>query len=116
MEDQAATGKGHNNMRDLNLGPESRKLVERYRKTSDQKLGSYFAAEMSKLLERWTDIAWCWIDAAPARICGGPHVRVKYQLDSTGHGVRPMEYIEQVDHVGETFPGIPYTVIKEDGA
>lgn len=103
-------------MRDLNLGPDTKKLIKRYHETSDQKLGDYFAAEMTKLLERWMDIAWCCIDAAPAHTCGGPHVRVKYQHDRMGMPSRPAEVIEQINHVGEMFPGVPYTVIKEGDA
>jgi hypothetical protein len=111
-------------LRDLNLGPDSKKLVERYRKldrdqrTIEVKADEIYslACQMANALERWIDVAWCWVDAAPASICGGPHVRVKYQHDRMGEATKPIEAIEQVDHVGETFPGIPYTVIKEGNA
>lgn len=101
-------------MRDLNLGPDTRKLIKRYQETSDQKLGDYFAAEMAKMLERWMTISWCWPDNCPAQICSGPHVRVKYQHDKMGSDPRPIEVIEPYNHIGERFPGVPYTIIKDD--
>ncbi|HWI70135.1 MAG TPA: hypothetical protein VNS88_17515 [Nitrospiraceae bacterium] len=111
-------------MRDLNLGPDSRKLIERYRKldrdqrTIEAKADEIYslACQMTNTLERWIDIAWCWPDAAPARICGGPHVRVKYQHDRMGQNTRPVEIVEHINHVGEMYPDTPYTIIKEGNA
>jgi hypothetical protein len=97
-------------MRDLNLGPESKKLIDKYRASRDDK--SFVADDMADMLERWLDVAWCWTDAGPARICGGPHVRVKYQHDRMITSNNPVEVIEQVQHAGETFPDVPFTIIK----
>lgn len=107
-------------MRDLNLGPETRRLIERWRKIDRQAPGdeqaivaiAMITSDMSRMLERWMDVAWCWHDASPARVCGGPHVRVKYQHDRMGQESRPIEIIEPADKVGETFPDVPYTIIK----
>jgi hypothetical protein len=100
-------------LRDLNLGPDSRKLIEAYKRQAyDKELAAALAGDMARMLERWIDVAWCWVDAAPARICGGPHVRVKYQHDRMGQDPKPIEIIEPIDHVGETFQDVPYTIIK----
>lgn len=101
-------------MRDLNLGPDSKRLIERYRKIDepfvqdkkDWQAKAELAADMIQMLERWVELCWCWVDAAPARICGGPHVRVRYTNSKL------IEVIEPVEHVGETFPDVPYTIIK----
>lgn len=101
-------------MRDLNLGPDSRNMVERYRKldsdqrTIEQKANEIYslACQMANMIERWTEVGWCWIDAAPARICGGPHVRVRYTNSKL------VEVIEPANKVGETFPDVPHTIIR----
>lgn len=101
-------------MRDLNLGPDSRKLVDRFKEIDgpfvqdkkDWQAKAELAADMAKMLERWMEVAWCWVDAAPARICGGPHVKVRYTNSKL------VEVIEPIDKVGETFPDVPYTIIK----
>jgi hypothetical protein len=107
-------------MRDLNLGPDSKKLIEQFRALdSDQRtierkadeLYSY-ASQMAKMLERWLDLAWCWTDACPAQVCKGPHFRVKYQHDRMVTSHNPIEVIEQAQHVGETFPDVPYTIVR----
>jgi hypothetical protein len=100
-------------MRDLNLGPESSALISKYKRVAyDKGLAADVAGEMARMLERWLDVAWCWPDACPARICGGPHVRVKYQHDRMLTTHNPIEVIEQAEHVGETFPDVPYTIIR----
>lgn len=68
-------------MRDLNLGPDTRELVRRYQniKVENAQQLREHADNMSRMLERWIDIAWCWVDAAPATICGGPHVKIVIQ-------------------------------------
>lgn len=107
MEDQAATGKGHNNMRDLNLGPDSRDLIAKYKRQAyDKEMAAALASDMAAMLERWIELCWCWPDAAPARICGGPHVKVRYQNS------RLIEVVEPANQVGETFPDVPYTIVK----
>ena len=96
-------------MRDLNLGPDSKKLADRFRSMKIEGPPGPLAMltqEMALMLERWIDVAWCWIDAAPAQVCGGPHVRVEYKTD------RPTQIIEPLSKVGETFPDVPYTIIK----
>jgi hypothetical protein len=111
-------------MKDLNLGPDSKRLVDQFRKldrdqrTIESKADETYslACQMTNMLERWMTIAWCWPDNCPAQICSGPHVRVKYHHESTRHGVRPIEVIEPYNHIGERFPGVPYTIIKEDKA
>lgn len=97
-------------MRDLNLGPDSKRLIERYNRidklqTSDKLDMIAVAGAMAKMLERWIDVAWCWPDACPATICGGPHVKVKYEFN------RGTEVIEPVNKVGETFPDAKYIII-----
>ena len=100
-------------MRNLDLGPETRRLIEEYKRQAyDKEMAAALAGNMVKLLERWMEVSWCWVDAAPARICGGPHVRVKYQHDRMGQDPRPTEIIEPADHIGETFPDVPYTIIR----
>ena len=100
-------------MRDLNLGPDSKRLIDRYnRADGDEGLSAAIAGDMAKMLERWLDVGWCWPDACPAQICGGPHFRVKYQHDRMITSANPIEVIEQAQHVGETFPDVPYTIIR----
>lgn len=99
-------------MRDLNLGPDSKKLIERFN-AIDPEPGALdkadlviLAREMSRMLERWNNIGWCWPDACPAQVCGGPHVKVVYATDST------VEVIEPYNKIGETFPDVPHTVVR----
>ena len=102
-------------VRDLNLGPETKKLTDRFHAAEHQdgRTISYaFATEMAKMLERWLDVAWCWPDACPARICNGPHFRVRYQHDKLGADHNTVEIIEPANHVGETFPDVPYTIVR----
>jgi hypothetical protein len=106
-------------MRDLNLGPDSRALIASYNVANGEEIKAFrlaeiakVAADMSKMLERWLDIGWCWPDACPAQICGGPHFRVKYQHDRMLTTHNPVEVIEQAQHVGETYPDVPYTIIR----
>jgi hypothetical protein len=101
-------------MRDLNLGPDSQKLIDAFRALDrDQRVIAAKADElymsaigMARMLERWIEVAWCWPDACPARICKGPHVRVRYENSKT------IEVIEPIDRVGETFPGDKFTIIR----
>ena len=101
-------------MRDLNLGPDSKKLIERYRtldrdqRTIEQKSDELYSlgCQMANMLERWNTIGWCWPDACPAQVCGGPHVKVVYATDST------VEVIEPYNKIGETFPDVPHTVVR----
>ena len=104
-------------MRDLNLGPDTKRLIERYRvadrsTVTDEDLIHHIASDMVFMLERWLDVGWCWPDACPAQVCGGPHFRVKYQHNNMITSVNPIEVIEQAQHVGETFPDVPYTIIR----
>jgi hypothetical protein len=94
-------------MRDLNLGPDSKSLVERFRKESKDSKNEIVevANDMAKMLERWYEVAWCVPDACPAQICGGPHVKVRYDFDKT------VDVIEPAHKVGETFKETPYHVI-----
>lgn len=99
-------------MRDLDLGPKSKSVLERWAAVAapnvhDPAEAYMLGLEMADLLHRWVDDSWCWIDASPARICGGPHFKVTYVTDD-----RTDEVIEQADHVGEMFPGVPYTVAR----
>jgi hypothetical protein len=94
-------------MRDLNLGPDSKKLVERYRDpTRNPGARNNVADQMALMLERWMEVAWCWQCASPVRICGGPHVKVRYDFDKT------TEIIEPANKVGETFPDASYTIVN----
>jgi hypothetical protein len=119
MEDQAAPREGNYDMKDLNLGPDSRKLVERLCKLQGQRAmddGASFvehtasmavcATAMAAMLERWMTVAWCWPDNCPATICGGPHVTVRYDFDKT------VDVIEPYNKIGTTFPEAPYHVIN----
>ncbi len=90
-------------MRDLNLGPESKKLIERWRKADSPAVE--IGHELVAMLERWIEVAWCWPDACPSQICGGPHVKVRYEFDKT------TEVIEPANRVGETFPDAKHTII-----
>lgn len=100
-------------MRDLNLGPESKKLIERYntldrdQRSSEDKAYEWYslAMAMSKMLERWNTIAWCWPDNCPAQICGGPHFKVTYKDNDF-----TQEVIEPYNNLGSTFANVPYTV------
>jgi hypothetical protein len=96
-------------MRDLNLGPDSKRLVDKYnynrgREHPDQALIDA-ADDMAAMLARWIEVAWCWPDACPSQICGGPHVKVRYDFDKT------VEVIEPKNQVGETFPDAKHTVV-----
>jgi hypothetical protein len=96
-------------VRDLNLGPDTKRLIERFGSMKIEgppgKL-AMLTQEMRLMLERWLEVGWCWPDACPATICGGPHVKVRYTMG------RLTEVIEPADKVGETFPDVPHTVIK----
>jgi len=95
-------------LRDLNLGPDTKRLVERYRTVeveNSQQLREH-ADNMVAMLERWIEVGWCWVCASPATVCGGPHVKVRYTMG------RLTEVIESANKVGETFPDVPHTVIK----
>jgi hypothetical protein len=95
-------------MRDLNLGPDSRDLIKKYRDpVYHQGNRSVVADNMAAMLERWMEVGWCWPDSSPARICGGPHVKVKYEFNQS------VEVIEPANKVGETFPDAKYTIITE---
>jgi hypothetical protein len=121
MEDQKATREGHHDMRELNLGPDSKRLVERYRKIDepfvqdkkDWQAKAKLAHEMAAMLERWMTVAWCWPDNCPATICGGPHVKVRYEDDRMGNQKKPVEVIEPYNKIGTTFPEVPYHVITD---
>jgi hypothetical protein len=99
-------------MRDLNLGPDTRKLIERWHGiewpptvNNDDALRT--AGEMAKMLERWIEVAWCGPDACPATVCGGPHVKVRYDFDNT------VDVIEPIHKIGTTFAEAPYHVITD---
>jgi hypothetical protein len=119
MEDQADQGKVHHDMRDLNLGPDSKRLVERYREFTQGELPlkeahvvlALQANSMAAMLERWITVGWCWPDACPATICGGPHVKVRYEDNRMGSTFRPCEVIEPYNQIGTTFKEVPYRVI-----
>jgi hypothetical protein len=100
-------------MKDLDLGPASRQLLDRYERLihtpgNRRKPGeeSDLFKDMVDILRGWMDDSWCWVDAAPARICGGPHFKVKYQAPDG----KTDEVVEQVNHIGEMYPGVPYIV------
>jgi hypothetical protein len=95
-------------MRDHNLGPATTWLLREYARagrTQDpqgqkEEIISV-AGEMAKLLAKWYEEGWCQVDAAPARICGGPHVNVRYpDLDT--------DVIEPLSKMGETFNGAKF--------
>lgn len=99
-------------MRDLNLGPDTRKLIERYNRidraqTPDHEHLVFVAADMMRMLERWIEVGWCWVCANPATICHGPHVKVRYDFDRT------VDVIEPINKVGTTFAEAPYHVITD---
>jgi hypothetical protein len=100
-------------LRDLNLGPDSKKLIDQYHRAAGSSTGveaGYavkLAVDMAKMLERWIEVGWCWPDACPATICGGPHVKVRYDFDKT------VDVIEPAHKVGTTFPETPYHVITD---
>jgi hypothetical protein len=91
-------------MRNLNLGPDTKKLINKYRASEDDK--SFVSDDMADMLERWMNEAWCWVDGGPARVCGGPHVKVRYKFDRT------VEVIEPANKVGETYPEVEHAIIK----
>jgi hypothetical protein len=98
-------------MRDLNLGPESRKLINKYKSNRgkehpDQPLIDA-ADNMATMLEHWVEAGWCWVDACPAWICSGPHVKVQYTQLITG----VVEVIEPANRAGTTFEGEEYVII-----
>jgi hypothetical protein len=103
-------------VRDLNLGPDTKKLIKNWRvidkhEPRDDMMIAACATAMAALLERWLDVAWCWIDACPATICEGPHVRVRYQDDAMGKQGKAVEVVEHVKYVGDTFEGVPFHVV-----
>lgn len=102
-------------MRNHDLGPKTRTILGKFNDLSGNPELDYtelalVTFKMSQLLQRWMDMAWCWVDAAPARICGGPHVRVIYAQGSPDNPKQPLEVIEPFNHVGETFPDVPFTI------
>jgi len=97
-------------LRDLNLGPDTKRLIGQYRaarENRDVTLNdiSLFATQMAAMLERWLTVGWCWVCACPATVCGGPHVKVRYEFDKT------VDIIEPINKVGTTFTETPYHVI-----
>ena len=101
-------------MRNLNLGPDTKAIISRYEIARAQGSNNMegimvCASAMAKILERWMEVGWCWVCAAPASVCSGPHVRVSYKSTVSN---KPLEVIEPIDKVGETFPDVPYTIIK----
>jgi hypothetical protein len=102
-------------LRDLNLGPDSKKLVERFRSMKIEGPPGRLAMitqEMATMLDRWITVGWCWPDACPATICGGPHFKVRYEDDKMGEQKKPIEVIEPYSKIGTTFPEVPYHVIN----
>jgi hypothetical protein len=112
-------------MRDLNLGPDTRKMIERYNDRCKREAPDFNAPavetleaaahEMAAMLKRWMTIAWCWTDACPATICGGPHVRVVYEQDALGFAkpFKRVEVIEPYNKIGTTFKDVPFHVIAD---
>lgn|SRR5215472_8316896 len=106
-------------MRDHDLGPRTQKLILRYeanRKLEhpDQSLLEV-ADAMYTLLKCWAEENWCWVDSGPARICGGPHVLVRYVIpraDSTG--TIETDVVEPKSRVGETFKEADYAIVIEE--
>jgi hypothetical protein len=96
-------------MRDLNLGPDTRKLIARWSDVSKLQTDPAvaIAMDMAAMLERWIEVGWCGPDACPATICGGPHVKVRYDFDRT------VDVIEPANQVGTTFAEAPYHVITD---
>jgi hypothetical protein len=97
-------------MKDLNLGPDSQRLVKQFKSMKVEGPPGRLAIltnEMSTLLERWVNDSWCWPDAAPARICGGPHVLVRY-FSNDGPAI---DIVEPMSRAGETFPGVEHVII-----
>jgi hypothetical protein len=105
-------------VRDLNLGPNTRKLIQNFHALDAKRLAeggarhientesiAKITGDMVRMLERWLTIAWCWPDACPSQICGGPHVTVRYDFDKT------VDVIEPANSIGNTFPEAPYHVI-----
>lgn len=105
-------------MRDLNLGPDTNRLIQNFHTLSTPRgegnEGSLIdhannieacAVAMAAMLERWITVGWCWPDACPATICGGPHVKVRYDFDKT------VDVIEPANKVGTTFSEAPYHVV-----
>jgi hypothetical protein len=97
-------------LRDLNLGPDTRKLINRWSKAGPA--AGDISHEMAAMLERWITVAWCWPDACPAAVCAGPHVKVRYEDDRMGSQKKPVEVIEPYNKIGTTFPEVPYHVIN----
>jgi hypothetical protein len=65
-------------------------------------------AEMSGLLTEWLAQGWCAIDGAPAIICGGPHVHVRY----SGGKADEIVLIESRQHAGEMFPDLSWEIVE----
>jgi len=112
MEDHADQGKVYHDMRDLNLGPDTKRLVQNFNHIvkhtpHDGTVISACAVAMAAMLERWLNVGWCWPDACPATVCGGPHVKVRYDFDKT------VDVIEPIHKVGTTFAEAPYHVITD---
>ena len=64
-------------------------------------------------LEFWMESEWCWVDSGPARVCMGPHVKVRYEDDKAGSKFKPVEVIESVRNIGKSYPEVPYNVITQ---
>ena len=100
-------------MKDLNLGPDSRQIIARYKRVAyDKEMSASIASEMAAMLERWMEAEWCWHDSSPAHICGGPHVQVRYADDKAGSKFKAITVVEKYDRVGTTFPEVPHHVIN----
>jgi hypothetical protein len=103
-------------MRDLNLGPDTKKLIEHYKQFCQSKTTlelahahlSVQARNMAAMLERWVEAGWCWVDACPAWICNGPHVMVRYRDPANG---KEFDIIEPVSRVGTTFEGMQHAIV-----
>lgn len=65
-------------------------------------------AELSDLLTEWLAEGWCAIDGAPAVICGGPHVYVRYSGGKAGEIVMT----ESRQHAGEMFPALEWEIVE----
>jgi len=103
-------------MRDLNLGPDTARLVQNYRTIREHPEATLsditmIATQMGAMLERWITVGWCWPDCCPAAVCGGPHVTVHYEDDRMGSVFKPCDVVEPYNRIGTTFPEVPYRVV-----
>lgn len=107
-------------MKDLNLGPESKRLIEHYERDCVREPPDFHkpaietleaaCRAMADMLKRWNTVCWCWPDNCPAQICEGPHFKVVYKIQ--GDDRNTIEVIEPYNKLGSTHPDVPFTVVR----